>query len=431
MSKWYDNTSLDFSLLDGERQNKVIALATSTQHFYEKYILLNNKKLLETDLVNALETTDEYAADLTEKIFSYFNNYYTPQPSGVNTFEVQTISAPQPIPDIIQHPILNQPQNIQTNTILPVYPIEQNIGSNVVGGLSKDEVGILLRDVKSEIWRSFNEQLSQQKELYNQQLSAANQEISTLKQDILKQSELLKQLADSYNRLRDFVQDWINNSQRSSSSTAPPVSYSAVPPPGSQGQRYSTPISNPDASSSYDSYLSTSPLIPTVEDCVFIENHVTTWYNNKECRVFIDYIAAEPVIACTWKIHTLKSDGFVRLAFIYDTAFGMKEHQLKDQGCELRNDKLFVIRRFKEKYEGFVQGDTIRIELCLSHRFAIFFKNERQLPFRVINIPNSCRFYFIGGGAATSVEVTHLVSIPQITIVPNAPPLKEFDILKC
>jgi hypothetical protein len=52
-----------------------------------------------------------------------------------------------------------------------------------------------------------------------------------------------------------------------------------------------------------------------------------------------------------------------------------------------------LVRKTKERFEGFNGGDSIRIELFMPQRHAIFFKNERQLPFRLIAIPPQCRFY--------------------------------------
>jgi hypothetical protein len=50
-------------------------------------------------------------------------------------------------------------------------------------------------------------------------------------------------------------------------------------------------------------------------------------------------------------------------------------------------------RKNKEKCENFKTGDVIRMEISVPQRIAVIFKNDKQLPFRFINIPMVTIFY--------------------------------------
>jgi hypothetical protein len=202
---WYDNTSLDFSLLDEERRNNINRLATSTQHFYEKYIKSDNLTLLQNDLTEALATTEEYASDLAGKIFSYFTTYYTPQP----VLPQPVPQVPQPVPQVSQpvpeiNAYVQQPQvEHEPTTYNPQFFNPEVQQTNV----TQMEVTAIVRDLRLEILQNCKNQQTQQQEIFSQQLQAANQEISSLKREIDKQSNVLKQLADSFNQLRIYVKE--------------------------------------------------------------------------------------------------------------------------------------------------------------------------------------------------------------------------------
>jgi predicted phage tail protein len=163
---WYDGTSLDFSLLNEDQQHGIQGLASTIDEFCKKYILSHNQEMLKNDLVSSLNTTDDYAADLAEKIVLYFKQYYYSE-TYVKEF------------------------------------------------LSKTEGVELIEQAKQKITHECAVQFNKHKTSVNQKLEAVAHEVNTIKNDIeqnKKNAQLLieavRRLGDSFNQLRLFVADY-------------------------------------------------------------------------------------------------------------------------------------------------------------------------------------------------------------------------------
>lgn len=432
-TRWFDNTSLDFSLLDPSLQSKIAGIASTTQNFYEKYIITNNQVQLKNELETILTTTEEYAANLTASIFDYFVKYYIPNPSAEPT------NAPP-----------ENPTFSGFNTTPPS-------ATHVLDAISKSETIALIQQANLERIQAFTTQLQEHRVNTLQEIGAAKEEtkneITNLKKEVAHITDVLHRLADSFNQLRLFVEEYTrNNPPRPAPVVQAPAPNMGYPPPqpinpypnppayapypgayppnppqppinvSRQGQAY--PNYGPPANDL--DMIHTTALLTKSPDVVRIDRKACLWMKKNEARVILDYIVLDSCVACTWKIHNInKNDGSVRIGFIPDS-LSSSDEITRDQGFELRNDGYLVYRKNKEKCQQFSPGDVIRVELNPG-KFAVFFLNDQALPFRIINIPQLCKFYVCGSGQNTCVEATNLLVIPAITEPPNRAQLRELD----
>jgi gas vesicle protein len=168
---WYDGTTLDFSLLSESQQHSIQGLASTIDEFYKKYVLSQNQEMLRSDLISSLNTTDDYAADLAEKIITYFKEYYHSE--TVKEF------------------------------------------------LSKTEGVQLIEQVKQEIAHEYAVQFGKHKALITQKTETITHEVNTLKNDVEQSTksienliETVRRLADSFNQLRLYVSDYTSKHVR-------------------------------------------------------------------------------------------------------------------------------------------------------------------------------------------------------------------------
>lgn len=447
MARWFDSTSLDFSLLDISLQNQIASLATTTQDFYVKYIVQQKQDQLKLDLENVLSTTEEYAASLSASIFDYFLKY------GANLLPQQPVQS--------EHLITGQELNSTPSFSSQPSPIP---GQPLIDTISKAEVIDMIQQTNGQAIQAFADQMSEHKTATSQLIGSlkddTKNELSEMRKEVTHITDILHRLADSFNQMRQFVEEYTRNNPVPNMQPQPqnpaalsypaapayPASYASTsfplppPPPPAYpvmspsgiGQThvqqmqggYARPYGN-SPSNDLD-MLKSTVFLTNSPDVVQVSNRVCNWLKRNEARVILDYIAIQECVACTWRIHYINKDSTLRIGFLPDMPTN-DENALQSFSYELRNDGSLMYKKNREKTQPFSTGDSVRIELNLNLHHAYFFHNDRMLPFRIINIPQLCKFFIYGGGVGTCAEATNLLVIPAITDVPNRPQLRDLD----
>ncbi|KAH7817612.1 uncharacterized protein MONOS_7820 [Monocercomonoides exilis] len=451
---WWTGTDLEFKYVGDDNLQRLAQLADTPVAFYQKYVKTKQSELLKQDVQIALNTTPEYASDFATRVIEYFEAHWYPQhaseleppkpvlppvPAAISTTPAMS-SASQPMtftPSITSSPSSYSPaaQPSGPQVIQPPQ-IEQTF--------TRQEVTAMLEKAKYEIQDSTDRKCNELKDFTIAQITG-------LKEEIQQIQNTQKELADSYNQMRQYLEDYMKTQQSQPTPTgyiigAPPVAGGPVVSayPGSVGGMYGGPSSSmvpsypmgmppasglipyscaPNLSGASNLLRSARLESPTSSTSdIFINDMTAFFHTPRQSTVLLDYICLEDVVIVEWKVMLPQTGAAIGLGFVMDV-MGTGYATGNDQKIfvEYRSNGILQIRGREERVDPFMTGDVIRIELNMINRTACFFRNNMLIPIKISVIPKVIKLYAVGSGPGGRVDAMSLsMTSNSSNIPPNA-----------
>ncbi|KAH7821800.1 uncharacterized protein MONOS_10431 [Monocercomonoides exilis] len=452
---WWTGTALDLKFVGDDNLQRLAQLADTPAAFYQKYVKTKQSELLKQDVQIALNTTPEYASDFATRVIEYFEAHWYPQhaseleppkpvlppvPAAISTTPAMS-SASQPMtftPSITLSPS-SYSSTLQPSVHQVIQPpqIEQTF--------TRQEVTAMLEKAKYENQDSTARRCNELRDF-------AVAQITGLKEEIQQIQNTQKMLADSFNQMRKFLEDYMKTQQTPPGQTgyiigAPPVAggHVASAYPGSMGGMYGGPSSSmvpsypmgmPPATSGLTPYScepNLSGAINLLKDSrlespfsspsdIFINDMTAFFHTLRESTVLLDYICLENVVIVEWKAMLPQTGAAIGLGFVMDVmGTGCAAEKGQKIFVEYRSNGILQIRGREERVDPFMTGDVIRIELNMINRTACFFRNNMLIPIKISVIPKVIKLYAVGSGPGARVDVKSLsMTSSYSNIPPNA-----------
>lgn len=373
---WFEETSLDFSLLKTDEQQKIGLLATSSKDFFEKYVKPEKREQLKGDLLQIISTTEDYIDNLVEIIFKYFKEDFKEEKEVEYLSKADTLTILTKTKEEILSQCISQ-FNKQTSDVI-----------KEIGNVTKE-----LDNVKKNVEQNSN----------------------SIKEII----ETIQRLAESFNQLREFVKVNTENQQHSAP-VVPAVSKQQVENHQSVGFVQKTPPPLPQGVKKIEYKFDKK------SDVQIQPNNIIHFRKKIDAQVFIDYVVFDR-ISFTFLVKNYDPrEGDLRFGVVLEEFNDL----ISKEKFEYSNGGFISWKRNTEKCDTISQNDVIRIDLYCPENLAFIFKNDKQLPFRIINIPVPCKIYVAANGVGTVIEILEFYEIKQNSPVNREITFKDIDLKK-
>ncbi|KAK2945604.1 hypothetical protein BLNAU_19459 [Blattamonas nauphoetae] len=429
---WWTGTSLDFSNFPPNSITNLTTLATSPQHFHQKYVLSHQTEQLIKDTQIALSCDRDYAKNFAERLITYFQTSYVPPATTL-------VAAPPQVTSSVLSP--SQPVNITRSSA-----------------------------------------------------HASTEDLTSMKNDIKYNADTLTRLVDSFNSLRSCLESFQNSTNQKlqllservtkleqlppKPSTLPPPTPPVAapsnlpPPPSSLYGQPPPPPPGPDRPRGLfgrdpNDPPSGQPLQPSypppvqyqgpTHKCAIqgmtmssalnggtpltCENggKVITWalasnsskkQSQRECFFNIPQQNQQGILSLSLTPYFKEGDK-VEVGVVFTT--DPNEAFAKKNTIVLNNSGKFEVRNHSEKSKPLAAGDVIRIEVDFSATVVCVFVNDLPIPYKIFGFEGAVGFFIIVSSPTVRVELEDCRNEPQsalATLATNYHPTKLLDYSK-
>ncbi|KAH7821006.1 uncharacterized protein MONOS_7683 [Monocercomonoides exilis] len=486
LATWWQGTDLEMSHFGSDNLSRIATLAENPQAFCQRFVITKNVAELERNAKELLNTTEEYAHDFAMKTIEYFEQIWLPkhpiQIGQVRDYPLQP-SLPSAIP------------SSSVVTTVSKQPVQFTTEQHNESSMTRFEIIQSIERMKKECMDSSSSKIDELRDY-------AVKEITAMREGLKANSDMQQRLADSFNQLRQFIEEFVKTHQQQpqpqpqpqlqpqmgvtssfyppsapisvsmmpgssissaspSSSTIPSTAYPSYPSYPATTQQPYTSSPPPSGSSAYGSsawdygindlneygvsraggagafdlnepadLTAAGQLVARDPNAVKITGKNVTWVKKTETTVFVDYVVLENVVSVEWKPYlqqgTIFKDTSTKFGFIMDVMGNNSSHEEADKiFVEYKCSGKMHIRTHTEHLEPFTTGDLIRIELNMSKRTAMFFKNDAPLPIVITNIPKVNKFYVTAKDLNTRIEFVSMKMMSKPTHPTKLPGWKE------
>ncbi|KAK2948212.1 hypothetical protein BLNAU_16831 [Blattamonas nauphoetae] len=477
---WWDGTELNFQYLSPDNRDSLAKLAPDTVSFYRKYVEPKKLEELVSDVVEALETTQDYAQDFAGRTMAYLESAWYPQnkhlflpqqppqqppavphsppslpppnpPAHISVIPVVSPPSTEPstpptvkphpptkatpegalrLPDPIQpapiQPALIQPQPSDDwqHQLLQNQQTPKNIleSAYMPSQSVQPQPQIQLTDIQDLLTKSLAAQQTQ----HDQQMGLLLNTMQKMMDQLIRQSNTMNDLTKSVAELKMNVTASFQpfSAQNQPPSQPQPSGQPVYSPPQTSPAPIPVKLGRPPAPSNENAQVAlpqaqrqkVSFLLPNPMYFSVIHENMVSMKGQDPHRVYIDYVMVDGI--CVFEFEPMGTNlGVITI--------GLADYQRYLENPETSNAVVYqssgmvYARNKHSQIKPYTNGMRVKMEVNSKQHTVSFAVGDNAALVTVAHIPVSTQAFISFSAPGQRVVAHRLETVPQSTLVEN------------